>query len=159
MGSWIIPFFLLILASCGAPRPLAEGQKFPEIKVYDLRGEPLTLAATGRQRLVSIRTIGCRYCRADFAELSKISRAYEGKGLVVEVISVGAEDAVVRQFLKGVEHPFAVYTDPEMNATRLTRSLILPVTYLVASDGRVLSRLTGGFSLKEIEALVAGSGS
>ena len=152
---------LLVFAGCtGKASQLAAGDRFPALNIEDLTGQAVHLPpqATAEVRLLSIRTIGCRFCASDFAELEKLYHVYSRDKLDILVINVGVEGETVHNFLRNHQVSFPVFIDPKMESMKQTNTVIVPVAYLIGQDGTIVHRLEGGFSAEEIQEILTGLG-
>ena len=144
-----------LFAGCSdsSSEALNVGAIFPAFTVYDLSGDEVVIASqfTAKTRLISIRTLGCRFCKSDFAELEKLYQYYTRDELNIFVITVGFEKKSVEDFLQDKTVSFELLIDETMQSMKSTKSTILPVVYLVDSDNIIIARIQGGFSFEEIK--------
>ena len=139
-----------------SPAPLDVGDHFPALTLEDLTNRPVAFPSSLRAEvsLVSIRTLGCRFCVSDFAELEKMSHYYRRDKLDITVINVGFDCKEVEDFLREKTVSFPVLIDPKMQSMHLTHTVILPVSYFLDQNGIIIARLSGGFSLAEVQSLL-----
>lgn len=160
INSLIAVFLLLglLLSGCSGDKGqgLEVGTQFPSLELLDLEGRRLTLSGPlkAKIRLISIRTIGCRYCESDFAEFEKIFQQFEREALDVVVIGVACEQEVIVSFMKGKKISFQVFVDETMETMRLTNSVILPVAYVVDSQNRILYKVLGALGRREMAEIL-----
>ena len=155
-----------------APAPVADAQpasdapatepKLPEhptLKLATVDGGEYDLAARrGKWVVVNFWATWCSPCLKEMPELSALDAMREH----VEVIGLAYEDiapADMRAFLEKhpVVYPVAivdVYDPPKDFATPRG----LPMTYLLAPDGKVAKQFLGPVTAREIEAAIAGAG-
>lgn len=154
----VLGLVLMTFLGCkdNPPIPLGVGEMFPNLILANLQGEKVAFPGktNAKMILVSIRTIGCRFCASDFIELERLYQDYSRDELDVTVINVGAESSSVQRFLAGKDISFAVLIDQEMKSMHQTHTIILPVAYLVDQNSTVLYRLNGSFSAAEITSLM-----
>ena len=133
--------------------------EIPVLKVGTVDGPEYELAAhRGKWVVVNFWATWCAPCIKEMPELSALDKQrndIEVVGLAYEEI----EPQAMRQFLKKrpVVYPIAildVYNPPTDFATPRG----LPMTYLIAPDGKVARQFLGPVTAKEIEAVVASGG-
>jgi thiol-disulfide isomerase/thioredoxin len=139
----------------------ASGQataEIPALKIETVEGSTYELAAyRGKWVVVNFWATWCAPCIKEMPELSALDeqrKDIEVVGLAYEEI----EPQTMRDFLKTrpVVYPIAildVYNPPKDFATPRG----LPMTYLIAPDGKVAKQFLGPVTAKEIEAVVASS--
>lgn len=155
MKSLLYLFFtvLVFLTGCTKPEALGPGDTFPAFSVDNLSGEKVAVPAhfTADMRLISIRTLGCRFCKSDFAEMEKLYQYYSRDKLDIFVINVGFEKKSVADFLRDKTISFTMLVDKAMESMKLTKTTILPVVYLIDSRDIIIARIQGSFSFDEIK--------
>ncbi len=141
-----------------APAPTA-GPAIPSLKVKTLDGAQYDLAAhRGKWVAVTFWATWCGPCLKEMPELSALDAMREH----VEVIGLAYEEiapAEMTTFLKThpVVYPIAiidVYAPPPDFATPRG----LPMTYLIAPDGKVARQFLGPVTAKDIDAAIAAAG-
>ena len=149
-------------AADAAPSPSTAAPKLPEhptLKLATVDGGEYDLAARrGKWVVVNFWATWCSPCLKEMPELSALDAMREH----VEVIGLAYEDiapADMQAFLKKhpVVYPVAivdVYDPPKDFATPRG----LPMTYLLAPDGKVAKQFLGPVTAREIEAAIAGAG-
>ncbi len=174
-------FFLLALAACkrdavatpvaatppvvpDATAPDATSSQataeIPVLKVETVDGSTYELAAhRGKWVVVNFWATWCAPCIKEMPELSALDKQRDD----IEVVGLAYEEIepqAMREFLKArpVGYPIAildVYDPPKDFATPRG----LPMTYLIAPEGKIAKQFLGPVTAKEIEAVVASAGS
>lgn len=151
-----------VVAETSAPieSPSATGTvEFPALKVDTVDGSSYELAAhRGKWVVVNFWATWCAPCIKEMPELSALDRRRDD----IEVIGLAYEEIepeAMRDFLKQrpVVYPVAildVYAPPADFATPRG----LPMTFLIAPEGKVAKQFLGPVTAKEIEAVVASAG-
>lgn len=143
-------------ASAGDARHEPE---FPSLKLRALDGGEYDLAARrGKWVVVNFWATWCAPCLKEMPELSALDAMREH----VEVVGLAYEDIdpqAMRAFLEKhpVVYPIAIldtYDPPADFATPRG----LPMTYLIAPDGKVAEKFLGPVTAAEIEAAIAAAG-
>ncbi len=133
--------------------------EIPTLRIATIDGKPYDLAAhRGNWVVVNFWATWCGPCLKEMPELSALDAMREN----IDVIGLAYEDieaADMQAFLKThpVVYPVAivdVYNPPADFATPRG----LPMTYLIAPDGKVAKQFLGPVTAKDIEAAIATSG-
>ena len=147
------------VAPASPPERPATPPERPTLQVATVDGARYDLAAhRGKWVVVNFWATWCSPCLKEMPELSALDAMREH----VEVVGLAYEDiepAAMQAFLKKhpVVYPVAlvdVYDPPRDFATPRG----LPMTYLIAPDGKVAKQFLGPVTAKEIEAAIASAG-
>ena len=137
-----------------APKP-----EHPALKVQTVDGKPWDLAAhRGKWVVANFWATWCAPCLKEMPELSALDAMREH----IEVIGLAYEDtdaATMRAFLKDhpVVYPVAILDtfDPPKD---FETPRGLPMTYLIAPDGKVAKQFLGPVTAHDIEGAIAKAG-
>jgi thiol-disulfide isomerase/thioredoxin len=133
--------------------------EIPALRVATVDGKPYDLAAhRGHWVVVNFWATWCAPCLKEMPELSALDAMREN----IEVVGLAYEDievADMRAFLKKhpVVYPIAiidVYNPP----ADFTTPRGLPMTYLIAPDGKVAKQFLGPVTSKDIEGAMTAAG-
>lgn len=142
-------------ASTPTPAPAKVDVEQPVLRIATLDGTPFDLAAErGRWVVVNFWATWCSPCLKEMPELSALDARRDD----VRVIGLAYEEiepADMQAFLKKhpVDYPIAIvdtYAPPE--AFEVPRGL--PMTHVIAPDGRVAKRIAGPVTMADIEAVI-----
>lgn len=185
MNRTLVPFAVLalVLAGCtpqaptatpeaAAPAPAApaapanapveavqQTAEFPQLQVATVDGKTYDLAShRGKWVVVNFWATWCAPCLQEMPELSALHAMRSN----VEVVGLAYEDIELDEmqgFLKArpVAYPVAildVYDPPKDFATPRG----LPMTYLIAPDGKVAKQFVGPVNAQEIEQAISAAG-
>lgn len=137
-----------------APKPV-----LPTLQVTTIEGAPYNLSGhRGKWVVVNFWATWCAPCLKEMPELSALDAMREH----VEVVGLAYEDiepAEMKTFLQKhpVVYPVAildVYAPPKDFATPRG----LPMTYLIAPDGKVAKQFLGPVTAKEVEGAITAAG-
>jgi thiol-disulfide isomerase/thioredoxin len=152
---------LATLLFCGAGSTIAADDKMktPELDVVTLDGADFKLSGKrGQWVIVNFWATWCSPCIKEMPELSELDAARDD----VSVIGLAFEEidpAELKAFVKKhpVVYPLAlvdVYNPPADFDTPRG----LPLTYLIAPDGRVAGKVMGPVTRAELEKMIAAGG-
>ena len=138
----------------GAPAPA------PEITLKDLDGHPRRLLEfRGKLVLVNFWATWCGPCLKEMPLLVQAQQEYGKRGFQVVGPALDEIDAVRTMAKKvGINYPIMV-GDEDITAAMdaLGDELgALPFSVLIAPDGRILDRITGGLTREKLGSLIVG---
>jgi thiol-disulfide isomerase/thioredoxin len=151
-----VPVPAVDAARSATPKPVAGSKALPALRVPTIDGQSYDLAAhRGHWVVVNFWATWCAPCLKEMPELSALDAMrddLEVLGLAYEEIEVAA----MREFLRQhpVVYPIAIvdtYTPP----TDFDTPRGLPMTYVIAPDGRVAKKILGPVTAADITAAIA----
>lgn len=99
----------------------------------------------------------CGPCRAEMPALQRVHRAAGGRVLFLGIDTRDGQDAG-RSFLQDFGVTYASLTDPAGTALNELGGRGLPLTVVLAADGRVLDRTLGGISQDKLAGVLERAG-
>lgn len=155
----VMAAFIAILAFTDdgdAPSPLL-GRQAPPIESTTIDGEAFSLDDyRGQFVIVNFFAPWCIPCVREHPELDNFQRRHAAAG-DAELVSVvfDAEVESVREFFADNGGDWPVATDDDQRIALDWGVTGLPESYLVAPDGIVLTKITGGVTAADLDALLA----
>lgn len=119
-----------------APDFLLEGLDGGEMRLSDLRGQPVVL---------NFWATWCKPCRQEMPQFVQAYNQFENQGLVIVGLNMQEGRSIVRPFADdfGIQFPIAIDRDGEVGDRY--RLLGLPTTFFIGRDGVIRSTFTGPF--------------
>ena len=128
---------------------LKVGETAPRFSVVGLKGDTVVVGDSAKGvTLLNVWATWCTSCREEFAELERIRRENDSRGLNVVAISVDqGTDVKVRKFVEAQGSGFRVAHDKDSRITAPYGIAGLPTSFLLDRSGKVLWTWTGDFRL------------
>jgi peroxiredoxin len=131
------------------------GQKAPDFKLRDVRGETVKLKDyRGKLVVLNIWATWCGPCRVEIPDLSSLHNDYRDKGVVVLGASTDAdmtpEELADAAEALGATYPILI-ADEKMIRKYIEKSGSIPETYFIGPDGRVLDFIVGTTNRRTLE--------
>ena len=125
---------------------LEVGDRPPPFSARDLTGTRHALTSyQGCVLVLHFWASWCPYCRGEIPKITALHNEWRLKGVQVLTISTDRDAEQLRRFVKQAALPYPVIADGEVRSSVADEYGIsgIPVTYIVAPDGRIASRLDG----------------
>jgi peroxiredoxin len=146
-AGWIALLCAFVLAAPARSAPALApwtGGVAPALALKDVEGRPHRLADyRGKVVLINFWATWCEPCRQEMPSIQRLRDKLAGKPFVVLAVNVDEPEARVRQFLAQTQLGLPVLMDPNKTVTKEWGVRLLPVTFIVGTDGRVRYRLVG----------------
>ena len=143
-------FLIVIIAS--AQENALKNDVAPDFHVTDLNGNALSLAEyTGKVVLLDFWATWCVPCQTEIPQFTEWQQKYGPEGFQVVALSMDDDEGAVREFLRRykVNYPIAMAT-PQI-AQSYGGVLGLPANFVIARDGRIVTKHIGMTELSTIE--------
>ena len=133
-----------------ASRP-ATGDAIPAFKLAAVGGTIESDSLRGRVVYVDFWASWCEPCRRSFPWLAELQQRYGEKGFTVVAINLDQDRKAADAFLAKYPAPFHVAFDPQGKTAEAFHIEVMPTSFLVGRDGRVLERHSGFNPKKSLE--------
>lgn len=128
----------------------------PDFEVVDLNGKTIRFSEfRGKVLLVNIWATWCAPCVKEFPALRNLVREMKGD-LTILAISYDRHREDIDSFIKvfgGLPENFLVAWDRERKTTEIFGTDVLPETYLISREGKLLRKIAGEAAWDEPMAL------
>jgi len=151
LAPWILGFALVGVACVGGSdsdrpsfRPLEPGDAVASYSGVTVAGETVTIGGEGPVTLLNLWATWCVPCRTEFPDLQEIHEELGPRGLRLIAVSLDQGDTDrVMGFVNEMEATFPIVHDREGAIEDVYRTVGLPNTYLIDSDGRLVRSWLG----------------
>jgi len=139
-----------------APQQIVDLGTVPEFIAESMNGRAVSsVEFEGKVLLVNFWATWCGPCHRETPALVELQNELEGDGLQVIGISMDATDTTaVREFMERYNVSYPMIHSPEELAEEFGGVFALPTTYLVARDGKIVSRVVGEFKRSEMDSSI-----
>jgi thiol-disulfide isomerase/thioredoxin len=128
-------------------------------RVVEVKGKLLadgsawsSTSARGSVLVVNFWASWCGPCRAEQPELSRVARAYRGRGVRFIGVNVRESRGAAESYVEEFQIPYpSLYDQAALNAARL-QAFALPSTFILDREGVVAYRLTGKTTVEILSA-------
>lgn len=127
-----------LVALAGTPKT---GEAFPDLAKANLEGTVPDL--TGKIVVVDFWASWCSPCKKALPVLAELSKEYGPKGVVFVAVSLDEDKADMDAFLKKNPLPFTVVRDPKGKLAESLNIQGIPVSFVIAPDGKVAAAHNG----------------
>jgi cytochrome c biogenesis protein CcmG/thiol:disulfide interchange protein DsbE len=147
----LLTLLLAPAASALAGTHPGSGDAVPAFKLAAAGGTIEPDSLRGRVVYVDFWASWCEPCRRSFPWLAHLHEQYGDRGLTVVAINLDQERKAADAFLAKYPAPFRVAFDPQGKTAGAFHVEVMPTSFLIGRDGRVLERHAGFDPKKAIE--------
>jgi len=147
----LLPLLLAPAASVQAGTHPVSGEAIPAFKLAGVGSTIESDSLRGRVLYVDFWASWCEPCRRSFPWLAHLHEQYGDKGLMVVAINLDQERRAADAFLGKNPAPFHIAFDPQGKTAGAFHVEVMPTSFLIGRDGRVLERHTGFDPKKAVE--------
>jgi thiol-disulfide isomerase/thioredoxin len=149
-------------ASTLSPAAAAETSRFvpwtepppPAVVLKGLDGGATSMADhRGKVVVVSFWASWCEFCEEQMRAMQQLKARLAGQPFEILAVNFGESPAKVREYVKTLSVDFPVVLDPNQAAMRAWRVRVLPVSFVVAPDGRPRYTVVGEYDWASAEAV------
>ena len=142
---------LLLCLAIAIPAALAKdpatvpiGGTLPEATLHGLNGPPRMLSFyRGKPLIINVWASWCGPCRQEMASLERLAWHDEARHFAIIGISTDDDAAEAAKALKDTNATISHFIDQDLQMENMLGASRLPLTVLVAADGRVLEKIYG----------------
>jgi outer membrane lipoprotein-sorting protein/peroxiredoxin len=121
-----------------------EGKPAPDFTLANLAGKNEGLSGwRGKVVLLDFWATWCAPCRKEMPTIAKLSRRFQGKGLVVVGINVGESAAMASRFANQFKLDFPILLDPKSKVADQYGASAIPTLVIIDRQGNISSHLVG----------------
>lgn len=126
------------------------GRPAPPFDLEGLDGRRHTLTDhQGKVIFLNVWASFCEPCREEMPSMERLVRTYSERGLVMLAVSVDPEvseaKGFMEAFLPGQQSGMTVLHDPHAAMAAAYGTELLPETYLIDRDGRIIARFVNAY--------------
>lgn len=153
---WLQAWPVAALAGQPAARATmpATDARIPWPPLLTVDGRPLAqVLAPGVPVVVVFWATWCAYCERHNARIERLHRTLDPSRLRVLGVAQDRDAAAVQRYLQRHQHGFPVVLDDGPLRARFTTRRVVPMTFVVAADGRVLQAIPGEMAEDDVMGL------
>jgi peroxiredoxin len=120
----------------------------------DLAGRSTSMADyRGKVVLVSFWATWCEFCREQMLAMRRLREQLAGQPFEIVAVNYGESPGKIREYVRSLSVDFPIILDPSQEGARAWRVRVLPVSFVVGTDGRPRYTVLGEFDWASDEAL------
>lgn len=132
------------------------GRPAPPMRLPGLDGREHTMQDyAGKVIFLNIWASFCEPCKKEMPSMERLVRTYDDRGLVMLAISVDPDMSDAQQFmtmfLQGQQSGMTVLHDPQSQVAAAYGTELLPETYIIDRQGRVVARFVNAYDWSKPE--------
>jgi thiol-disulfide isomerase/thioredoxin len=152
LSALFICLALANLSAANTPGEVLVGAKLRDATLQGLNGPPRHLSSfRGRPLLINVWASWCGPCKQEMASLERLAWQEQ----YFAIIGISTDDYADRanSFLKNTNATISHFIDHDLEMENMLGASQLPLTILIAADGRVLQKIYGARQWDSADAL------
>lgn len=131
---------------------LRKGSDAPNFVLTDMEGKEHKLSEyKGKGVFLNFWGTYCKPCEYEMPYMENQYKNFKDQGVEILAVNVGESDYAVNNFITKHNLTFPVMIDKGREVENAYRVDILPVTFLVDKEGKVVDTITGALTEKSIQ--------
>ncbi|MFP3508553.1 thiol-disulfide oxidoreductase ResA [Peribacillus sp. SIMBA_075] len=131
---------------------LRKGSDAPNFVLTDMEGKEHKLSEyKGQGVFLNFWGTYCKPCEYEMPYMENQYKSFKDQGVEILAVNVGESDYAVNNFITKHNLTFPVMIDKGREVENAYRVDILPVTFLVDKEGKVVDIITGALTEKSIQ--------
>ena len=131
-------------ARAADPATIPIGGTLREATLHGLNGPSRALASyRGRPLIINVWASWCGPCREEMASLERLAWHDQARNFAIIGISTDDDAAQAAGMLKNINATISQFIDRSLQMENMLGASRLPLTVLVAADGRILEKVYG----------------
>jgi len=153
-ASLLAGLLTLLLAGCySGSRPPRIGHAAPDFTVQDTDRKVTLSQFRGQIVVLNFWATWCPPCVEEMPSLVRMQQRMKNKGVTVLAVSVDADEAAYRKFIKDHGVDLLTVRDPEQKSNNLYGTVKFPETYIIDRNGVVRRKFIGAVDWGEPEVV------
>jgi peroxiredoxin len=133
------------------------GRPAPDFTLPDLAGERQRLRDyRGRVVFLNFWASFCKPCKREMPSMERLARQYDDRGMVMLAVSLDAErqdaQGFLNRFLPEQRSAMEVLWDPNGEVSHRYGTTLIPETYIIDRNGRIVARFVNEYDWTRPEA-------
>ena len=154
LSSLLLCLSLAIPAAHANDRAVPIGGMLPDAALHGLNGPSRSLGSfRGKPLIINVWASWCGPCRQEMASLERLAWHDQARNFAIIGVSTDDDAAQAAQMLKNVNATISQFIDRDLQMENMLGASRLPLTVLVAADGRVLDKIYGARQWDSAESL------
>ncbi|MGG4265258.1 thiol-disulfide oxidoreductase ResA [Peribacillus simplex] len=131
---------------------LRKGSDAPNFVLTDMEGKEHKLSEyKGKGVFLNFWGTYCKPCEYEMPYMENQYKSYKDQGVEILAVNVGESDYAVNNFITKHNLTFPVMIDKGREVENAYRVDVLPVTFLVDKEGKVVDIITGALTEESIQ--------
>src|SRR5450759_449606 len=154
--SWLLLYLVCALPAARAhdPAEVPLGGTLPDATLLGLNGPSSSLGSfRGKPLIINVWASWCGPCRQEMASLERLAWHDQARNFAIIGISTDDDAAQAAEMLKNINATISQFIDRDLQMENMLGASRLPLTVLIAADGRVVEKIYGARQWDSAESL------